>query len=55
MSWSLADVPDQQGRRAVVTGANTGLGLAVTRALAAAGAEVVLACRNTAKADRAAD
>jgi NAD(P)-dependent dehydrogenase (short-subunit alcohol dehydrogenase family) len=54
-SWSLAVIPDQQGRRAVVTGANTGLGLAVTRALAAAGAEVVLACRNTAKADRAAD
>jgi protochlorophyllide reductase len=54
MSWTPADIPDLTGRRAVVTGANAGLGLEVVHALAARGAEVVLACRNTAKADAAA-
>ncbi|MGL5850310.1 MAG: oxidoreductase [Phycicoccus sp.] len=41
------------GRRAVVTGANAGLGWEVARALAAGGASVVLACRNIDKADDA--
>ncbi len=54
MSWTPADIPDLTGRRAVVTGANSGLGLEIVHALAARGAEVVLACRNTAKADVAA-
>ncbi len=54
MSWTPADVPALTGRRAVVTGANAGLGLEVTRMLAAAGAEVVMACRNAARAERAA-
>ena len=55
MTWTLADMPDQRGRRAVVTGANAGLGLAISRTLATAGADVVLACRNTGKAERAAE
>ena len=42
MTWSLADVPDQTGRTAVVTGANGGLGLEATRMLAGAGAHVVV-------------
>ncbi len=54
MTWTPADIPDLTGRRAVVTGANSGLGLEIVHALAARGAEVVLACRNTAKADVAA-
>jgi NAD(P)-dependent dehydrogenase (short-subunit alcohol dehydrogenase family) len=42
-------VPDLTGRRAVITGANSGLGLGLTRRFAEAGAEVVLAVRNRAK------
>jgi NAD(P)-dependent dehydrogenase (short-subunit alcohol dehydrogenase family) len=50
VSWTAADIPDQTGRTAVVTGANGGLGLETTRALAAKGAHVVMAARNQAKA-----
>jgi NAD(P)-dependent dehydrogenase (short-subunit alcohol dehydrogenase family) len=46
MSWTTADIPDLHGRTAVVTGANGGLGLETARALAAAGATVVLAARS---------
>ncbi len=44
--WHALAVQDQLGRRAVVTGANTGVGFMTARALAAAGAEVVLAVRD---------
>jgi NAD(P)-dependent dehydrogenase (short-subunit alcohol dehydrogenase family) len=50
VSWRLADIPDQAGRTAVVTGANGGLGLETARALAGAGAEVVMAARNQERA-----
>ena len=53
VSWSAADIPDQTGRTAVVTGANGGLGLETARALAGAGATVVMAARNQEKAAEA--
>ncbi|MGH8861851.1 MAG: oxidoreductase [Jatrophihabitantaceae bacterium] len=49
-NWTAEDLPDQTGRTVVVTGANSGLGAAITRALAARGARVVMACRNVEKA-----
>lgn len=55
MAFTLEDTTDQTGRTFVVTGANGGLGEIVTRNLAANGATVVMACRNTAKAQQIAD
>jgi NAD(P)-dependent dehydrogenase (short-subunit alcohol dehydrogenase family) len=52
--WTEADIPDLSGRTALVTGANTGLGLQTSRVLATRGAHVVLACRNLDKAGHAA-
>jgi NAD(P)-dependent dehydrogenase (short-subunit alcohol dehydrogenase family) len=52
--WTSGDVPGQQGRLAVVTGANTGLGFETARVLAARGASVVLAVRDIEKGKRAA-
>ena len=52
--WTTDDVPGQQGRLAVVTGANTGLGFETAQALAARGASVVLAVRNVEKGKQAA-
>jgi NAD(P)-dependent dehydrogenase (short-subunit alcohol dehydrogenase family) len=53
VSWNTADIPDQRGRSAVVTGSNGGLGLSTARALAAAGADVVIASRNQERAAEA--
>ncbi|ARO57645.1 short chain dehydrogenase [Methylorubrum zatmanii] len=52
--WTAADIPSQAGRRAVVTGASAGLGFETARALAGAGAAVVLAVRDLEKGERAA-
>ena len=48
--WTTQQMPSQSGRVAVVTGANSGLGLETTIALAAAGAKVILACRSPERA-----
>jgi NAD(P)-dependent dehydrogenase (short-subunit alcohol dehydrogenase family) len=52
-SWTADQIPDQAKRVFVVTGANSGLGLATTRALAHKGAQVILAVRDKAKGHRA--
>ena len=52
--WTSDDVPGQEGRLAVVTGANTGLGFETAQVLAARGASVVLAVRDIEKGKRAA-
>jgi NAD(P)-dependent dehydrogenase (short-subunit alcohol dehydrogenase family) len=52
--WTEADIPDQSGRVAVVTGANSGIGFEAAVALAAKGALVVLACRDQGRATDAA-
>jgi NAD(P)-dependent dehydrogenase (short-subunit alcohol dehydrogenase family) len=54
VTWTEQDVPDQTGRTVVVTGASAGLGLENTRALAAAGARVVMATRDASKTEQAA-
>lgn len=48
--WTAADIPNLTGTTALVTGANSGIGLETAAALAAAGARVMLACRNGTKA-----
>jgi NAD(P)-dependent dehydrogenase (short-subunit alcohol dehydrogenase family) len=52
--WTAQDIPDQSGRLAVVTGANSGLGKSTARELGRAGATVIIAVRNTDKGEQAA-
>jgi NAD(P)-dependent dehydrogenase (short-subunit alcohol dehydrogenase family) len=53
--WAEADIADQTGRTAVVTGANSGLGLRTAEVLAGKGARVLLACRSAERGAKALD
>ena len=53
MGWTADDIPSLEGRVALVTGGNSGLGLECVRALAKRGATVILACRSRGKAETA--
>lgn len=55
MAWTTNDIPDQSGKIAVITGANSGLGFETSRELARKGATVVMAVRNMEKGQAAVD
>jgi hypothetical protein len=52
--WTAADLPSFAGRTVIITGANSGLGAVTARELAAKGAKIVMAVRNTSKGEAAA-
>jgi len=52
-NWAFGTLPDQHGRTVAVTGASGGLGFEAARALARAGATVVLVCRDAGRAEAA--
>ncbi len=54
-NWTISEIPDQTGKRAIVTGANSGIGWHTALELARAGAEVTIASRDAGKAAAAAD
>ena len=51
--WAVAEIPSQAGRRALITGANSGIGYHAALELARKGAHVLLACRDKARGDAA--
>jgi len=53
VDWSSNDIPDLSGKLALVTGANTGIGLEIAKVLAGKNAKVILACRNESRASKA--
>jgi NAD(P)-dependent dehydrogenase (short-subunit alcohol dehydrogenase family) len=52
-TWNVTAITDQTGRRAILTGANSGIGYPAARELARKGATVVLACRDSARGEAA--
>ena len=53
MKWNTDNIPDQHGKRFLITGANSGIGLEAAKTLASKGAEVILAVRNLDKGKQA--
>lgn len=51
--WTTKDIPNQKGRTVIVTGGNTGIGFETALALFQAGANVIIACRDKDKAEKA--
>jgi len=49
--WKAENIPNQSGKVAIVTGANSGTGFEVAKELARAGAHVITGCRNLEKAE----
>ena len=54
-NWTIENIPDQIGRTAIITGANSGIGFEAAKALAGKGAHVILAVRSEAKGQHALD
>ena len=52
-TWTIEDMPSQDGKTVIVTGANTGIGFVMAKALATKGASVVMACRSEERGKRA--
>ena len=53
IKWKAEHMPSQVGKTVIVTGANTGIGYHMVKALASKGANVIMACRNLDKANTA--
>ncbi|MEM6283549.1 MAG: oxidoreductase [Chloroflexota bacterium] len=51
--WTQNDIPNMDGKVVIITGANSGLGFESTKAIAARGATIVMACRNLEKGEKA--
>lgn len=51
--WTTENIPDQSGKTAIVTGANSGIGYETALALYKHGAHVIVACRDALKAENA--